>query len=150
MAILALTNVNKLLDKYGKDAIEAMNKYLDENGIENLQKSMTKKVENKAATSTLTVQMAHYGEYIDSGRKPNSKFPPPQAISDWCDRRNIEGGEHNSKGFNIATYPISRKIAIDGIEPKPFLHLFEDLFPWYEKQFEEALKLDILKQFDKF
>jgi hypothetical protein len=147
MAIMLLTEVNKLLEKYGKDSIEAMNKALDDYGIENLQKSMTQKVEGLETTSILTVQMAFYGEYIDSGRKAGSKFPPPNVISDWCDRRGI--GESRPGGFNTLTYPISRKIAIDGIEPRPFLNEFTDLYKTYDNLFAEALKKDVLQQFDK-
>lgn len=148
--IMKLTEVNMVLERYGKDAIESMNKFLGENGIENLQKSMTQKVDSKGPVSTLTVQMAHYGEYIDSGSVYTTKFPPPDAISKWCDRRGLAGGEKDKNGFNKATYPVSLKIFRDGIKAKPFLHLFEDLYPFYEDMFSEALTKDVLKQFDKF
>ena len=147
MAIMKLTHVNLILEKYGKDAISSMNKFLDENGIENLQKSMTQKVESKYPASILTVNMSHYGEYIDSGSKYTTKFPPPDAISKWCDRRGLANGEKDKNGFNKATYPVSLKIFRDGIKAKPFLHLFEDLYPWYEEQFAEALQKDVLESF---
>lgn len=150
MAIMLLSEVNKVLDRYGTDAIESMNKFLDENGIENLQKSMTKKVESKYPESILTVSMSEYGKFIDSGSKYTTKFPPPDAISRWCDRRGLANGEKDKNGFNKATYPVSLKIFRDGIKAKPFLHLFTDLYPFYEEMFSEALKKDVLKQFDQF
>jgi hypothetical protein len=150
MALMTLENVEKVLDRYGTDAIESMNKFLDENGIENLQKSMAKKTESKYPVSILTVQMSHYGEYIDSGSKYTTKFPPPDAISRWCDRRGLGDGTTDKNGFNKATYPVSLKIFKNGIKAKPFLHLFEDLYPWYEDMFAEALSKDVVEQFKQF
>ena len=158
MAIMKLTDVNLVLERYGKDAIESMNKFLDENNVVNLQKSMTQKVESKYPVSILTVQMAHYGEYIDSGSKYTTKFPYTPAISAWCDAdkygrfssarkgNGIQGDKHE---FNSATYGVSLKIFKNGIKAKPFLHLFTDLFPFYEEMFAEALKKDMLKSLDK-
>jgi hypothetical protein len=111
---MLLTEVNKLLEKYGKDSIEAMNKALDEMGnvpgsygVTNLQGTMTQKVDSISAASILTVQMAHYGEYIDSGSVYTDKFPYTPAISAWCDRRGYGDGTPNKEGFNKATYPVS-------------------------------------------
>lgn len=159
MAIMKLEHVDKVLDRYGTDAIESMNKFLGENGIENLQKSMTKKVESKYPVSILTVQMSHYGEYIDSGSKYTTKFPHTPSISKWLDADRsgrfsdarkgnyVEGDKHQ---FNSATYPVSLKIFKNGIKAKPFLHLFEDLYPWYEDMFAEALSKDVIEQFKQF
>ncbi len=140
-----MDKVNELLEKYGSDAIERMNTMLTDYEIENLQGTMKKNVEKGDNVSTLRVAMGFYGKYIDSGRKPNSRFPPPNIISNWCDRRNIGDGKTDKNGFNTATYPISRKIAIDGIKPRPFLHTFDDLMSKYEKRFQKALKDDVLK-----
>ena len=100
--------------------------------------------------STLTVSMAEYGFWIDVDTKYTDKYPPPDVISKWCDRRGLGDGTTDKNGFNKATYPVSKKIFENGIKGKPFLHLFEDLYPWYEPMFAEALSKDVLKQFDQF
>jgi hypothetical protein len=66
MAILLLTEINALLDKYGDESIKQMNVKLDEYGMENLQNSMTQKVESTGATSVLTVNIGFCQSYSSS------------------------------------------------------------------------------------
>lgn len=63
-----------------------------------------------------TVQsLSDYADVIEEGRRPNSKFPPPDRILKWMTIRNLEPTMEGA-------YLISRKIARDGIKGK---HPFE-------------------------
>lgn len=62
----------------------------------------------------------HYMIYIDSGRKPNSRFPPPQAIIDWIRKNNIRPRD-GKMSINQLAFLIGRAIAINGIKGKHFI-----------------------------
>lgn len=57
--------------------------------------------------------------FIDRGRKPGSKQPPPQNIIDWIKELNIQFTLSNGKPMPIKqqAFIIGRSIARDGIEP---------------------------------
>lgn len=55
--------------------------------------------------------MADYGQFVESGRKPNSKQPPISAITPWLAVKGIP---------QQFAFPIARKIGKDGIKPVPF------------------------------
>jgi hypothetical protein len=145
--MLEFKEVKKVQQDYGDEAIKVLSSKMDEYGLENLQDTLRQEIVTDGQSSDLNVYMAFYGEFVDSGRKPG-KFAPVQVISDWCDRRGFNGGEHNKQGFNTATYPVNFKIARDGIEARPFLNLFLDLYPKYDTRFADALAIDVIEGLD--
>lgn len=56
---------------------------------------------------TIAIEALEYLDYVDRGRKPG-KFPPLDAIRQWVRVKGIP---------DSATFPIARKIAMEGIKP---------------------------------
>lgn len=78
--------------------------------------------------------MAEYGRYVDKGRKPGGKFPPPKPIAKWMEIKGIEP---------TALYPIRRKIAEQGIRPTNFFTIpTTRRLKAFTKDLGEAMKLD--------
>lgn len=73
-------------------------------------------IEVEVSEDGLSLRMPEYGIFVDSGRKPG-KQPPLNVIYKWTKRKNIDPK---------FAYPIARKIGKEGIEPKPFIHIFDD------------------------
>lgn len=66
--------------------------------------------------------------FVEHGRKAGSKFPPRQSIIEWMQARNITPQPYTlPTGRTVIpttsqiAFLISRKIAIEGITPRPFL-----------------------------
>lgn len=75
---------------------------------ENLKNNINVTVENEG----INISMPLYGLFIDSGRKPNSKMPPPKSLYNWLEK----------KGIPLeAAYNIARSIGKKGIPAKPFI-----------------------------
>ena len=68
------------------------------------------------------------GKWVTSGRKRNSRFPPPAAISKWIKQKGIQGRGKNGRFITnkSLTYLISRGIAKKGIKPLPFMKMAID------------------------
>jgi hypothetical protein len=65
------------------------------------------------------------GKWVTSGRKRNSRFPPPAAISKWIKQKGIRGRGKDGRFITneSLTYLISRGIAKKGIKPLPFMKM---------------------------
>jgi hypothetical protein len=63
------------------------------------------------------------GKWVQLGRKPGGRFPPPNAISKWIKAKGIKAVSRNGKPISeeSLTYLISRGIAEKGIRPVPFM-----------------------------
>jgi hypothetical protein len=69
------------------------------------------------------------GKWVTSGRKRNSRFPPPAAISKWIKQKGLKGRDPKTGRFikdKTLTYLISRGIAKKGIKPLPFMKMAID------------------------
>lgn len=63
------------------------------------------------------INYAPYGAVVERGRRPGSRFPPPDAIQLWAMRKlGLSEAEAKSAAFAIA-----RKIARQGIKGRPVL-----------------------------
>lgn len=74
------------------------------------------------------IRVESYWTYVENGRRPGAKFPPPNAIKEWIQVRNImpypytlPSGRQVIPTLDQLTFLISRKIAVEGITPRPFL-----------------------------
>lgn len=80
-----------------------------------------------------------YIDYINSGRRPNSKMPPTDAIIDWCRKKGISTD-------NNTIWRIRQGIARNGIAARPVLDMIFDLAEhewntdWAERVFNEIIK----------
>ena len=116
----------------------------------NLYKSITFEV---LPNGTVEFYYDDAGDYVEGGRPPNSKFPPPPVIKRWIKVKNLDQWR-NKKGRFISrdaqTFLISRAIAEKGIKPFPFFSdPFKEAMTTYEYIMEEALVLDVEDNIDK-
>jgi hypothetical protein len=91
-------------------------------------------------------------DYVQGGRKPNSKFPPPPAIAQWAKVKGIPQFR-DKKGRYISndsrTFLLSRAIAKKGIRPFPFYDdaIDQAILQLVQSQ-EDALVLGIEETFE--
>ena len=94
------------------------------------------------ASGNIVIQLLlnDYVQYIESGRKAGSKFPPIQPIVQWAKKRNIPT-------VNSTIFLIRRAIAEDGIRPRPFMYKVLDTIDkkwdgeWSSELFNELTKI---------
>ena len=106
-------------------------------------------------TGEIDFYYAPEGEFVESGRRPNSRFPPPGAIAKWAKEKGIPQFR-DKKGRYISndsrTFLLSRSIAIKGIRPFPFftdaieqatMQLYKDLEDAIVQDIEDSIDLEI-------
>lgn len=94
------------------------------------------------ASGNIVIQLLlnDYVQYIESGRKAGSKFPPIQPIVNWAKKRGIPTD-------NSTIFLIRRAIAEDGIRPRPFMYKVLDTIDkkwdgeWSSELFNELTKI---------
>lgn len=101
-----------------------------------LYNSIDYKVEFTESSILVKFLAEDYYINIEEGRKPNGKFPPLDVIRKWI----IAKGLPNKPGLD---YLISRKIALEGIKPKPYLRETIEMLPNITNDLEVALKRDV-------
>lgn len=128
-----------------------------------LLNSINTRLEYNDQAFEVLLDIAGYWKYIESGRKkygkhkngewPKGAFPPVNAILEWIKVKPIL--PRPMKNGKLPTdkqlaYLISRKIAVEGIEPKPILaETLEEVNERYEKIFNDAILLDLSEAGDK-
>jgi hypothetical protein len=106
-------------------------------------------------TGEIVFSTVEEGEFVESGRRRNSRFPPPGAIAKWAKEKGIPRFR-DKKGRYISndsrTFLLSRSIAIKGIKPYPFLtgaveQATQQLYPELEdaiiQDMKDGFKLEI-------
>lgn len=103
-----------LMNEIGKRVILNLQDNLKKQGLQNSRiiDDLSYELDIDDDEYELIFRVPNYGIYIEKGRKPNSKMPPKKPIDAWLKRKNIPIG---------ASFPIRKKIAEDGIKPRPFL-----------------------------
>ena len=92
-----------------------------------LYDSVSYRAFNRRGTIRIELLSVEYGRYVHMGRRPG-KFPPPQAILEWINKKPIRMRDPKTGAFVKATdkakkqaaFLIGRKIAKEGIEAYPF------------------------------
>ena len=85
-----------------------------------------------------------YVQYIESGRKAGSKFPPLEPIVQWAKKRGI-------KTDNSTMFLIRRAIAEDGIKPRPFMYkVLETIDKKWDGEWSSDLFQELTKIIDEF
>ena len=66
---------------------------------------------------------AEEGKYVEQGRRPGDRFPPPAPIERWIRQKGIKGISRDGRAISdrSLTFLISRSIARKGIRPLPFI-----------------------------
>ena len=98
------------------------------------------------ASGNIVIQLLlnDYVQYIESGRKAGSKFPPIQPIVQWAKKRGIPTD-------NSTIFLIRRAIAEDGIRPRPFMHkVLETIDNKWDGEWSSELFNELTKIIDEF
>ena len=98
------------------------------------------------ASGNIVIQLLlnDYVQYIESGRKAGSKFPPIQPIVQWAKKRGIPTD-------NSTIFLIRRAIAEDGIRPRPFMYkVLETIDNKWEGEWSSELFQELTKIIDEF
>lgn len=98
------------------------------------------------ASGNIVIQLLlnDYVQYIESGRKAGSKFPPIQPIVQWAKKRDIPTD-------NSTIFLIRRAIAEDGIRPRPFMYkVLETIDKKWDGEWSSELFNELTKIIDEF
>lgn len=98
------------------------------------------------------LNIQEYWKYIEYGRKPG-KWPPVDAIRKWVEIKPVLPSAYNGKvpTTEQLAFLIGRKIAREGIQPRPLLQNTKDkVIPKYEEVIRDALEEDITTHIYKY
>ena len=157
--MLKATNIQKTLDKFGKDVVQQSRSRLTKqniNATKDLYNSLNYDldVSKKGTSFSFSFTMEDYGEFIDRGvsgteKKYNTpyayttKAPPPSVFGKWAKAKGIKPRDKKTGKFITAKqfgFIMSRHIFTKGIKPTNFFSLS------FEQQFKK-LPDELLKAF---
>lgn len=134
-----------VLNRYAEYFIQQARKHLGQNGSYAsglLGDTMKPIVTINGDSFKVEIELQSYWDYVEKGRRPG-KFPPVNRIREWISVKPVRPYP-DSRGklptVDQLTYLIGRKIAREGIAPKPF---FQPAKEETERYFSEALALAI-------
>lgn len=146
-------NLTSVLNDFGKFLVEEYKDNLileDVNASDNLYNSVTYMVERNDKTFEVKLSLADYWVFVEKGRRAGGKFPPVSAIERWIEVKPVlprpmsNGKLPTNKQL---AYLIGRKIAIEGISPKPLLQRsVDDVWNNMREFIAEALAKDLQKE----
>lgn len=144
-----LQNVRRALSEIG-DLIrsEYRDNLLSEdvNSTMKLYNNITVKLEEKGRFFTVSLYLEDYWKYIEYGRRPG-KFPPIDDILNWITVKPIMARENDLgkvPSERSLAFLIARKIAREGIEPRPLLEQsVSEVLESYISNLQDALQADI-------
>ena len=92
------------------------------------------------------IELQDYWYYVEHGRNPG-KFPPPNKIKDWIIAKPVM--PYTMKNGKLPTtdqltFLISRKIATEGIDPRPFFEKNKNkTYAHFKDAIAEAIDMDV-------
>lgn len=147
-------NVKAVLNKFGKLLVEEYRNNLTEknvNASKTLFNSISYIVEGNGTNFVVKLKLEDYYKYVENGRKAG-KFPPINKIEKWVEIKPViprpmaNGKLPTTKQL---AFLISRKIALEGIKPRPLLQQsIDEVFDEIKERLEEALIKDIESEFE--
>ena len=148
-----MDNITSLAKAFAEDVmnitadIMASNLMLNKKGINTIapNSDIFKQMYAKASGNiVIQLLLNDYVQYIESGRKAGSKFPPIQPIVQWAKKRNIPTD-------NSTIFLIRRAIAEDGIRPRPFMYkVLETIDKKWDGEWSSDLFNELTKIIDEF
>ena len=146
---MQLKRLSEVLERYGENVIEDYRAALKEKGYR-IADDISVRVDAVGGIYTVVLSLADYWKYIEGGRKPGGKMPPQAPILKWIQDKGIKPKEDNITNDQLS-FLIRRKIARDGIKPKPFLtdavennsNIIEDIVNAYRVDILEGLTLEL-------
>lgn len=117
-------------------------------------------VDINGSTIAISLNIPEHWVNVEFGRRAGAKFPPPDAIAKWIEIRNIvpDGRNGITKPEHLV-YPISRKIARDGIPARKILegtglvHTYSDGrygFAEATDAFKDMIYKELVKQLNQY
>lgn len=108
-----------LLEKYKQKLFEQ-----GINASGELASSATQTIKAEGDHICVYFNLADYWQFVENGRQPGDKFPPPDKIAEWIRVKPIV--PHAGKNGKVPStkqlaYLIGRKIVVEGIKPKNVL-----------------------------
>ena len=148
-----MDNITLLAKAFAEDVmnitadIMASNLMLNKKGINTIapNSDIFKEMYAKASGNiVIQLLLNDYVQYIESGRKAGSKFPPIQPIVQWAKKRGISTD-------NSTIFLIRRAIADDGIRPRPFMYkVLETIDKKWDGEWSSELFNELTKIIDEF
>lgn len=147
-------NVRKVLNEFGKLLVDTYRDKLTNekvNASKTLYNSISYIVEGNGTNFVVKLKLEDYYKYVENGRKAG-KFPPINKIEKWIEIKPVlprpfaNGKLPTTKQL---AFLISRKIALEGIKPRPLLQQsIDEVFDEIKERLEEALTKDIESEFE--
>ena len=103
------------------------------------QSDLLKKAKINISDNLFLLIFPDYIDYVNSGRRPNAKMPPADAIINWCRQKGIPTD-------NNTVWRIRQGIAKQGIKARPVLDMIFDLAEnewmtdWSQRVFNEIIE----------
>ena len=151
---MEFTNVVQFLNDFGKELADKYKRNLvndDAIDTSKLLNSIKYIFNNNNTSFEISMEMAEYWKYVESGRK-SGKFPPISAIREWVRVKPVIPRPYNGKlpTENQLAFLISRSISKKGIRPKPiFNDSLDDVMRDFENGLEDAFTKDVEAEMDK-
>lgn len=147
---MAFENTYNILQEFA-DSAEVLyrEKLIDSDAIADgsLINSVKANITVRNTNYTVYLSLLDYWKYIEEGRKPNSKFPPPNEILKWIQSKPIiPRPDQNGKlpTEKQLSFLIGRKIAKEGIKAKPLLtETVESVYNEFIDKIVEAFAEDV-------
>ena len=148
-----MDNITLLAKAFAEDVmnitadIMASNLMLNKKGINTIapNSDIFKQMYAKSSGNiVIQLLLNDYVQYIESGRKAGSKFPPIEAIRKWAKKK--LGKEDNSTIFKIRS-----AIVRDGIKPRPFMYkVLDTIYDKWDGEWSSELFNELTKIIDEF
>lgn len=137
------TDIRQILKELANEVLWCIKSNLQYFALEDSRMAATLKAEVDS-NETISILAADYTKFILSGRKRGAKFPPAEAIAQWCVRKGIPSD-------NRTVFLICRAISRRGIPPRDFIGYsekdvetmvdlyIEELFNGWMKELEKLI-----------
>ena len=143
------TRLTEVLNEFADAFIENARNNLDanqSNASYNLYNSFEKVIEVGEDYFKVSISLADYWQYLENGRGPG-KFPPVDKIKEWIEVKPVNPTPlSNGKTPSVEqlSFLISRKIANEGTEGKPFFEpAKEQTIREFEDKINQAIEEDV-------
>lgn len=170
-ALIKWKHLRKVLEQFGKELVDAYISNLDQRSIHashKLADSVKYELVAGERTMAIDISLAEYWKYVEYGRKAG-KFPPLRSIEQWIKVKGIQpmtrtqssvmkwvrhkGRIHRHDGrvpsIKSLAYLIGRKIAEEGIQPRPILTTaIDDVYKRFAEAIDKAVTQDIKAEVD--
>jgi hypothetical protein len=151
---IPLDYIKNSVEKLGTEVVADFIKQLlaaNKSATGDLIKSVRYEVLETANGIMLNIIASDYFKFVDEGRKPGGKMPPPDKILGWVKAKSISFGRNgiDFKPQQIA-FIISKSIQKNGIKPTNIKQkIIDNIYKSKEEILRNGLKIDIQTYINK-